>query len=77
MSGSGRVALPDVREWSKGYPKCPEVVRRPYQMSRSGREALPVCLGVVGRPSQLSGKIGRSARRSGNGQDTLWDVPEG
>ena len=34
-------ALPDVREWSKGYSKCPQVVGRPSRMSRSGREALP------------------------------------
>ena len=50
MSGRGREALsdiqsgweslPDVREWSKGYPKCPGVVRRPSRMSGSGWETL-------------------------------------
>ena len=55
MSVSGQVALPDVWEWSggpfgcpEGPPKYPGVVgwpirmsRRPTQMSKIGREALP------------------------------------
>ena len=51
MSGSGREALPDVREWSGGPPRCPGEVGRlsrmswkgrgPSRMSGSGREALP------------------------------------
>ena len=48
MPGSGREALPDVREWSGGPLGCPEgplgcpgVVRRPSRMSGSSREALP------------------------------------
>ena len=44
MSGSGREAFPDDREWSKCYPECPGVVKGP-----------PRCPGVVGRPSQMSG----------------------
>ena len=40
MSGSGREALPDVREWSGGPPGCPGVVGRPTRMSGSGREAI-------------------------------------
>ena len=32
-------SLPDVQEWSGDPPACPEVVRRPYSMSGSGREA--------------------------------------
>ena len=40
MSGSDWEALQDVREWSKCYSKCLGVVRRPYRMSRRGREAL-------------------------------------
>ena len=40
MSGSVWEALPDVREWSGGPPKCPVVVGRPSQMSGCGREAL-------------------------------------
>ena len=50
MSGSGRVGLPKIREWSEGLPdlrewsggppKCPGVVGRPSRMSGRGREAL-------------------------------------
>ena len=40
MSGSGRKAIPNVREWSGGHPGCPAVVGRPSQMSGSGQEAL-------------------------------------
>ena len=40
MSESGREVHPDVRAWSKGYPECPEVVRRPSRMSGSGWETL-------------------------------------
>ena len=40
MSGSGRDALRDVREWS-GVPQgCPGVVGRTSRMSGRGREAL-------------------------------------
>ena len=41
MSGTCRKALPDVREWPKGNPKCLGVVRSPSRMSGSGRETLP------------------------------------
>ena len=34
-------AHPDVREWTKGYTKFLEVVRRPCRMSGSGWETLP------------------------------------
>ena len=37
----GWESLPDVCEWSKGYPKCPGVVWRPSQMSGSGQQTLP------------------------------------
>ena len=50
MSGSGRVALPNVREWSGGLPGCPGVVGRPSRMSESG----------LVRPSQMFGS-GRKA----------------
>ena len=40
MSGSGREALPVVREWSGGPPGCPEVFGRPSRMSGSAREYL-------------------------------------
>ena len=46
MSGSGREAVPDVREWSKDYLECLRVVKRPTQMSKSGR-----------RPSRMSGSV--------------------
>ena len=41
MSGSGREALPNVREGSGDPPGCPGVIGRPSQMSGRGREALP------------------------------------
>ena len=40
MSGSGREALPDVREWSRGSFRIPGVVGRASRMSGSGQEAL-------------------------------------
>ena len=39
MFRSGRVVLPNVREWLEDPPGCSEVVRRPYQMSGSGQVA--------------------------------------
>ena len=33
-------ALPDVREWSEGPPRCPRVAGRPSRIFGSGREAL-------------------------------------
>ena len=64
MSGSGREALPDVREWSGGPPRCPVVVESHSWMFAICREALPDvrkwtrgplgCPVVVGRPSLLS-----------------------
>ena len=43
MSGNGREALPDIREWSGDPPKCSVVVGGLYEY-----------LGVVGFPSQMS-----------------------
>ena len=40
MFGRSQKSLPDVREWSKRYPECLGVVRRPSRMSCSGRVAL-------------------------------------
>ena len=40
MSGSGRVALRDIREWSGGPLGCPGVVGRPYGMFGSIRKVL-------------------------------------
>ena len=39
MFGSGRQALPYVREWSGGPPGCPGMVGMPSRMSGSGQEA--------------------------------------
>ena len=41
MFGSGREALPEVREWSGVPPGYPRVVGKPSRMSRSGQEVLP------------------------------------
>ena len=40
-AGSGRKAIPEGREWSKGPPGGPGVVRRQSLWARSGREAIP------------------------------------
>ena len=39
MSGSGREALSDVREWLGGPTKCPGVVGRRSRMIGSGKKA--------------------------------------
>ena len=41
MSGSGREALPDVREWSEVSRGSLGVVGWPSRMAESGREAFP------------------------------------
>ena len=84
MSGSGRESLTGVRQLLGVSPGYPGVVGRPSYMSGSCRETLmnvkewlrgpPECRGVVG---SFSGKIERSARRSGNGWDTLSNVSQG
>ena len=50
MSGSGREALPDVQEWSGGFPESPKVIGRISRMSGSGREALPDVQELLGGP---------------------------
>ena len=83
MSGSGRDSLLDVREWTTGPLECPEVVRRPSQMTGSDREALPGCLAVVGSPSRMSGSGGRPSRMSRSGRAGIpndrewWGDPTG
>ena len=72
MIGSGRVVLPDVREWSGGPPGClgwlggppgcPGVVRTSSRMSGSGR-----------RPFQMSE---RPSRMLGSSRETLPNVLE-
>ena len=86
MSGSGREALSDVKEWSIAPPGRLRVVGSPSRMSRSGRESLPVvwkwlegppgCMEVVGSPSGCLGLVERLSRMSGSGQETLQDVQE-
>ena len=49
MSGSGREAILNIREWSGCLPGCPGALGSPHG-----------CLGVVGRPSWMSGS-GREA----------------
>ena len=41
MTGSGREALGDTREWLGGPPGCPGVVGKPSGRCRSSREAFP------------------------------------
>ena len=53
MSGSGRLDLPYVREWSVDPPRS---------------------LGVVGRPSRMSGSCREPSRMSGSGRQVLPDV---
>ena len=54
MSGSGREAFPDVREWSGGPAGCLGVVGRPCRMSGSDREAIPDIRDWSGGPSGCS-----------------------
>ena len=44
MSGSGREAISDIREWLGGLPVCSGALRSPHE-----------CLLVVGRPSRMFG----------------------
>ena len=72
MSGSGLEILSDVWEWSGGLPRCPGMVERPCQMSRSGRETLPDVREALSDVRVL----GKPSRMSGSGQETLSDVRE-
>ena len=55
MSGSGRDALGDVRQWSGGPPGCAEVVGSPSEMSRSGRVPLGDVREWSGDPFRCAG----------------------
>ena len=59
MSGSGWETLPDVREWSRGPPRCSGVVGRPPGCAGVVR-GIPKCPVVVAKPSRMSG-CGREA----------------
>ena len=63
MSGSGRKALPDVREWS----------RIPLRFS----ETLPDVREWSGDPAECPGVVGRPCRMSGSGREALPDVRSG
>ena len=66
MTGSGREAILDVREWSGGPPGGPEEVGRPSRMFGCGWEAFPVVQEWLGGPPGCPG----------SGQDALPDVRE-
>ena len=70
MSGSGRVALLDVREWLRDPPRCLAVIGRPFQMSGSGGRPS----WMYGRPHGCPGVVGRPYRMSGSGRETVPDV---
>ena len=74
MSGSGREALPDFREWSEGPPGYPGGVGSPSLLYGSGREALPDVRKWSGGPPGFPGMVGRPSRMSGNGRKALPDV---
>ena len=76
MSGSGREALGNLREWSGSLFGCPEVVGNPSGMSgfgwkaipdvRGGREAIPDVWQWLEIPSWMYGR----------GREALPDVRE-
>ena len=71
-SGSGRVAIPEVREWS-GHPNGG------LGVVGSGRETLTEVrewTGVVGRPPESLGVVRWHSRRFGIGWETLPEVRE-
>ena len=81
MSGSGRDALGDVREWSGDPPGCPGVVGRHSRMSGSGwetfpdvREAHPDVREWSGGPPKCQQVIGMHSGICGRGLDSLGDV---
>ena len=83
MTGSGletlpdvQEVLPDVRDWSAGYPGCPGAIGRPSRISGSGRVALPDVWEWSGDPPGCAGVVGRPSRMSGSGRETLPDVRE-
>ena len=81
MSGSGRLALPNVQEWSGDPPVCPGVVGRPSRMSGCGpdtvpnhRKDLPDVQEWSGVPPGCPGVVGRPSRMSGSGREAIHDV---
>ena len=84
MSKSVRVALPNVRDRSRGPPICPGVVggpygysgvvRKPSQMSGSGRETPLVYREWSGDPPGLPGVVGKPFRMTGSSRKALPNV---
>ena len=83
-SGSGRDALPDVREWSgdpnrcprlvESPPECQDVVKRTSRMSAIGWEALPDVRKWSSDPPRCLGVVGRPFQKSAIGREALPDV---
>ena len=83
MSGSGQMALPDVREWSDGPTGCPGVVGRPSQMYGSVWKAIPDVREALSDVREwlkgslgYSGVVGRPSRMSTSGREALPDIRE-
>ena len=66
MSVSGREAHPNVREWSRGPPGCPGVVRRSFGS-----------LGVVGGPPGCPGVFWKPYRMPRRGREIFPEVRSG
>ena len=75
MFGSGRVAFPNVQEWSRDPSECSSVVGRPTLMFGSGGRPSG-CPGVVGRPSRMSGSAREALLDVGSGREVLSNVRE-
>ena len=84
MSGSGREALPDIREWSGLSPGCPGVVgiisrmsgsgRGPSWMSGSSQKAFPDVREWSGGPPGCPAVVERPSQMSGSDRKALPDV---
>ena len=76
MSGSGQLALPDVRDWLGGYSECQGFVRRQSRKSRCGRKVLLEVRKLLGGPLGSPGVVESPSRMSGSGQEALPNVRE-
>ena len=82
ISGSGREAVTDVREWEGVPPGCARVFGRPSWMSAIGRQVhygfcyLRVLREWSRRPPGCPGVVGRPFRMSGSGRQVFPDVRE-
>ena len=83
MSGSCRVAIPDVREalpilwkWSGDHLRCPREDERLTRISGSGREALPDTREWSGGPPGCPEVFGSPSRMTGSGRESISDVRE-